>query len=220
MRICKGVAGIPVNDVDKLIKGRYTNEYITALQPRFVEGAKKVSGLSKDEASHLFEALKLYMFNKGHGAGYALVSEWQMYHKVKNPTAFWFATMKFVHDDRKKAQFMQEAANEGIVFFLPHVNYTADYSLRKFDGEMVIQQGTKIVKNVGEKAAQVIEDERRANGYYTSLDNFLERVPKRSVNARVVESLLKDGALEFNKRTYLNRTVKFNSVLYMKSLRS
>ena len=98
--------------------------------------------------------------------------------------------------------------------FLPHINYTADYSLRKIDGERIIQEGLISIKNVGEIAAQEIEKERIKNGKYKSYDDFIERLTGRAVNRRVINALLESGALEFDKNIYLKRVVKYNSSLY------
>lgn len=219
MRICRGMAKMESDDVDKLMKFKFNETERVILKEKFIKGATKHTPISKQDASDLFDAMALYLFNKGHGAGYALISEWQMYHKVKRPTEFWYATMRFEHDPRKQAEFMAEAVRDGIVIFLPHVNYSADYSIRKVEGEPVVQMGYSVVKNVGEKAAIEIEKERKANGPFRSYDDFVDRVPKRSVNSRVVESLLADGALEFDKQTYTSRVVKYNSTLYMKGMR-
>ena len=159
------------------------------------------------------------MFNKGHGAGYALISEWQMYHKVKHQVEFWFSTIKWENDERKQVEFMAEAALDGILMFLPHVNYTAGFSLRKIEGQQVVQMGTQTIKNVGEKAAQFIEDERRKNGPFKGYDDFVTRCRGRAVTSRVIESLHESGALEFNKNTYIGRVKKYNSSLYMKGAR-
>jgi len=221
MRLCQGLARMEPGDIDKLMKFKFSEVERESLKDKFIEGAKRFSGVKSEVSRDLFEAMANYMFNKGHGAGYALISEWQMYHKVKHPVEFWFSTVKYeAVDPRKRVEFMVEAAKDGIVFFLPHVNYSADFSIRKFDGERIIQMGYNSIKNVGDAATKVIEAERIKHGPYTSYDDFVERVPKKSVNSRVVESLLADGALEFNKKVYINRTIKFNSTLYMKGARS
>jgi len=160
----------------------------------------------------------LYMFNKGHGAGYALISEWMMYHKVKHPTEYWYSLMKYEIDPANIANFLALASIEGVVVFLPHVNYTADYTIRQFEGETVIQQGLLAIKGVGEKAAAVIEEERRVNGYFKDIDDFLDRVPKRSANSGVVKALEEAGALLFKKEIYLKRVVKYNSALYQRGV--
>ena len=167
----------------------------------------------------MFDAMALYMFNKGHGAGYALISEWMMYHKVKHPTEFWFATLKWEYDERKRWEFETEAASEGILIFIPHVNYSADYSIRTIEGEKIIQMGYNAIKGVGPKAAEEIEDERKKNGPFRSYDDFVDRCKSRAVTSRVINALLTDGALEFNKKIYIERVKKKNADLYMKGLR-
>ena len=219
MRICKGLADMPMDRVDKLMKFKFSEEERGHLKEDFMEGAKVHSGLSKNITGPLFDAMALYMFNKGHGAGYALISEWMMYHKVKHPTEFWHATLKWEYDERKQAECMSEAVADGIVIFLPHVNYTADYSIRKVDGEKVIQMGYNAIKNVGEKAALAIEEERRKNGPFKDYDDFYDRCKSRAVTSRVIDALKNDGALEFNKKTFVKRTIAFNSTLYMKGMR-
>lgn len=217
MRICKGLANMPGDRVDKLMKFKFSEEERGHLKEEFIKGAKKVSGLSEDVTGPLFDAMALYMFNKGHGAGYALISEWEMYHKVKHPVEFWFATLKWEYDEYKRSQCLQEASNDGIVIFLPHVNYTADYSVRKVEGEKVIQMGYNTIKNVGEKAALSIEEERKLHGPFKSYDDFCDRCKSRSVTSRVIASLLDEGALEFKKKTYIKRVIKYNSALYARA---
>lgn len=219
MRICIGMAKMDRGDVDKVMKFKFSDAEREVLKQKFVEGAIKHSRAKRQEAEELFDSMALYMFNKGHGAGYALISEWQMYHKVKHPTEFWFATMKWEIDERKKAEFMSEASRDGIVFFLPHVNYSADYSIRKEGGEEVVQMGYNVIKNVGPNAAAIIEAERKKNGTFKSYDDFYDRCKSRAVTSRVIESLLEEGALEFNRKTYNARTLKFNSALYMRGCR-
>ena len=219
MRICKGLADMPMDRVDKLMKFKFSEEERVHLKEEFVQGAKEHSGLSEKVTGPLFDAMALYMFNKGHGAGYALISEWMMYHKVKHPTEFWFATMKWEYDERKRSEFMEEAVSEGILVFIPHVNYTADYSIRTIEGEKIIQMGYNGIKNVGPKAAELIQEERRKNGPFRSYDDFVDRCKSRSVTSRVIDSLLEDGALEFNKKQYIKRVKQFNSALYMRGQR-
>lgn len=219
MRICIGLANMPMDRVDKLMKFKFSEEERGHLKEEFIEGAKKHSGLSSKVTGPLFDAMALYMFNKGHGAGYALISEWMMYHKVKHPTEFWFATLKWEYDDRKRREFQEEAASEGILMFIPHVNYTADYSIRTIEGEKIIQMGYNTITGVGPKAAAEIEAERKKNGPFKSYDDFVDRCKSRAVTSRVINNLLEHGALEFNKKTYIKRVKELNTALYMRGLR-
>ena len=220
MRICKGLADMPMDRIDKLMKFKFSEEERGHLKEEFIAGAKEHSGLSEKVTGPLFDAMALYMFNKGHGAGYALISEWMMYHKVKHPTEFWYATLKWEYDERKRREFEAEAASEGILIFIPHVNYSADYSIRTIEGEKIIQMGYNAIKGVGPKAAEEIEEERKKNGPFRSYDDFVDRCKSRAVTSRVIDNLLTDGALEFNKKTYIERVKKKNSDLYMKGLRA
>ena len=114
-------------------------------------------------------------------------------------------------------KFKENAVRDNAVLFLPHVNYSADYTLRKVEGEVVIQEGLSSIKGIGEKAAAAIEEERKAHGVFISFDDFYDRCKSRTVTSRVIQILKEQGALEFNKRTYINRVTKYNSTLYAKS---
>ena len=73
------------------------------------------------------------------------------------------------------------------------------------------------IKGIGEKAAAAIEAERKANGVFRSYDDFYDRCKSRTVTSRVIQILKEQGALEFNKKTYVSRVTKYNSTLYAKS---
>jgi DNA polymerase-3 subunit alpha len=144
--------------------------------------------------------------------GYALISIDQMFYKVHYPTQFWYVKMKYADNDADIFKYSQFAVKDGAVVMLPHVNYSAKTSLRKMDGEDVIQQGLSIIKGIGEKAAETIEEERR-KGVFKSYDDFYDRCKGRSVTKGVIKILKEQGALEFNKNKYMSRVVKYNSTL-------
>lgn len=136
-----------------------------------------------------------------------------MWYKLHNPTEFWYVKMKYAGNDADIYKYSHLAVKDGAVVMLPHVNYTAKTSIRKVDGENVIQQGICIVKGVGEKAAQQIEEERNKNGVFRDYDDFYDRCKSRAVTSRVINILKEQGALEFNKKRYLSRVIKYNSSL-------
>lgn len=183
---------------------------------KFEAGAKK-HGMTKEQAFEIFDKFFNYAFNKGHATGYSLISVEEMYYKLYYPTEFWYVKMKYTGDDAKGAKFRENAVIDGAVCFLPHVNYSANYTLRKVDGEMVIQEGLSSIKGVGEKAAAAIEEERRKNGVFKSYDDFYDRCKSRTVTTRVISILKEYGALEFNKKKYIARVTKYNSTLYAKA---
>lgn len=145
--------------------------------------------------------------------GYALISIDQMYYKVYYPTEFWYVKMKYAGNDADIFKYSECAVKDNVVVMLPHVNYSAKTSIRKVDGERVIQQGLSIIKGVGEKAGEAIEEERKKNGVFRDYDDFYDRCKGRAVTEKVIRILKEQGALEFNKNKYLSRVVKYNSTL-------
>lgn len=189
-------------------------EYIPIIEKMkkdFFRGCKK-EGLTKEQTNSIWASMLIYGFNKGHSTGYALISIDQMFYKVHYPTQFWYVKMKYADNDADIFKYSQFAVKDGAVVMLPHVNYSAKTSLRKMDGEDVIQQGLSIIKGIGEKAAETIEGERR-KGVFKSYDDFYDRCKGRSVTKGVIKTLKEQGALEFNKNKYMSRVVKYNSTL-------
>lgn len=224
VRICRKIGRYEWPEVDrilKVLKGRgraikFRDREIEQLRKIFYAGAK-AGGYSKAEAEKIFSTLLIYSFNKGHAAGYGLVSIQQMFYKVYYPEAFWYVTLKYAKET-DRFRFEAQLAKDGSIILLPHVNFGAKYKMVKYEGNRLLASGTSTIKNVGVKASEMIEEEREKNGPYRSLDNFLERVNKSTVNKRVQEALLEAGALEFNKKVYNKRVVKYNSTLYMKGV--
>lgn len=152
----------------------------------------------------------------GRSTGYAIISVEQMWYKLHYPAVFWYVKIKYAGNDGDIAKYSEYAVKDSAVVLLPHVNGTAKTSLAKVDGEQAIQQGLVTMKDVGLTAAEQIEKERKEHGVYKSYDDFYDRnVFKGSpVNKRTIEALEVNGALEFNKKRYYRRVVKYNSALY------
>lgn len=187
------------------------------LTEKFVKGAVE-NGYNEDLARNTFENMLVYTFNKGHGVGYSIISVEEMFYKYYHPLEYWYTKLKHTHDDGNLAKFKEKAVAAGAIIFLPHVNYSADFTLRNVEGDKVIQEGLRVMKGVGEKAAEYIEQEKRKNGIFKSFDDFYDRCKSRTVTSKVIEILQKEGALEFNKKTYISRVTKYNSALYSRGV--
>lgn len=225
MRMAVDIAGMTWDEAHNITKMKigvpkfnyyFENDY-PRFEQAFVNGCKKL-GVPADTAKDIFKKFYDYSFNKGHSVGYSLISVEQMYYKVYYPEVFWFAKIKYANDDSDFFKYCENAVGDGAVVFLPHVNYSkSKSSLRKIDGEFAIQQGLSSIKGVGEVAANAIVAERKANGIFTSYDNFLDRVQGKKVNKKVLGLLIESGALEFKKSTYISRVKKYNSSLYARA---
>lgn len=229
-QICINIGKMSWPDADKVMKvlkgGTATAEYIRKverdkkeLMAKFVKGALQ-NGYTKDEAKELFEKMLVYSFNKGHAVGYTLISFEEMFYKVYYPTQYWQTKMKYALNDQEYAHFTEQALNDGIIIFLPHINYSEEYTtIRSIEGEDILQQGMAEIKGVGEKAANYIHNERKQNGIFKNYDDFYDRCKSRVVTSRTIDILKNTGALEFNKKVYLQRVTKYNSALYSRALK-
>lgn len=231
--ICVFIGGLEWGEADKVLKAnkhghkeravailnKHAEDTGIDLHKKFVKNAIK-NGLTKEQAEATWESLLVYSFNKGHAAGYCIISAEEMFYKVYYPIYFWYAKIKYARNDQERDEFCNEAAKAGSVIFLPHVNYSKpSTSIRKVEGEKVLQQGLAELKGIGEKAAQFIYDERRKNGIFTSYDDFYDRCVGRVVNKKVLKILEEQGALEFNKKIYIKRTTAYNVALYSRAHR-
>ena len=222
MAICRNIGLMEWGDIDKLmklLKGGSISETVLAkrkteediLRSKFVAGACK-SGYIEKDADELFNSMVVYSFNKGHATGYAVISIYQMFYKLYYSKYFWFIKIKHALFDEDILKYKVDAVCEGIKILTPHINSSSDYSLIN----NTIREGLLSIKNIGSKAAAIIEQERIKNGKYTSLENFMNRVPKNKINKRIIEALLAAGALEFDKEKYFNRIDAYNCELYNK----
>lgn len=225
MLICVNIGGYTWPEADKLLKMTKHGKELalrllaeekkkgTDYKEKFFVNAVK-HGLSLEEIEEMWEAMLVYSFNKGHAAGYSLISMEDMYYKHYHPTIYWYVKAKYASNESEREKFCNEAVKDEVVIFLPHINYSkVTTSLRKVDGEYVLQKGLTDIKGIGDKAAEYILEERKRNGIFVSYDDFYDRCKSRTVTTKVINTLLEQGALEFNKKQYLRKVITYNSSL-------
>ena len=83
----------------------------------------------------------------------------------------------------------------------------------------MIQKGITTIKNVGDKAAEFIANERKEHGDFKDIDDFIDRCKNRSVTSRVIDALEKSGALCFNKKKWYSMIKKYNVSILAKDRR-
>lgn len=220
------IGGLSWEDADRVIKmgtggsevamSKKYKDYLLGFRKQFVKNSVKL-GIDKDEAYRVYTDFFNYSFNKGHATGYTLISIEEMFYKVHYPEIFWYVKIRdSMGMDDKVEKNIFYAVKDGVIVFLPHVNYSAHTTLRKVEGEYVVQLGLDYIKFVGGKAADAIEEERKENGVFKSYDEFVERCKSRAVTTRVIDAL-EDIALQFDKKAYHRRVTKFNAAMYGRS---
>ena len=206
MTICREMACMDWPDIDKVLKHlRSAVEENDPLRDKFVEGACAHTSISKQEAVRLFNAMTMYLFNKGHGAGYTLISYYQMWLKVHYPLEFFFSIIKYEDDESKRLSLEAEAVHNGIVIFPPSINSDIGYTLRGKGDDRYIERGLKVIPHVGPTTAKAIVEERRMNGDYAGESEAAFRLPQRVLNVGVISTLNQHRAFEvdFEKRCQL-----------------
>jgi DNA polymerase-3 subunit alpha len=198
MQIAQVLAGYSMGEADILRRamGKKDPEEMAAQRERFVSGAraKKIEEKRATEIFDQMETFARYGFNKSHSAAYALVSYQTAYLKTHYPVEFMAALMTSEMGDTDKIiKNLAECRDKGIEVLAPDINESrADFT----PVADKIRFGLAAVKNVGEKAVEVILESRSASGPFESLFDFCRRVDMTAVNRRVIESLIKCGAFD------------------------
>jgi len=198
MEIAQVISGFTMAEADNLRKamGKKKIEILEEARSTFIDGAVK-NGVQEKTAEEIFEMIKTfgrYGFNKSHSTAYALLAFQTAYLKVHFPV-FYIASLLSgeLHDTDKICQYICEAREMGINLKAPDVNKSGVFFEVR---DNVIQYALAAVKNVGESAARIIVQERENGGEYLNLFDFTSRVDLRLVNRRVIESLVKSGAMD------------------------
>ncbi len=198
MRIANNLAGFSLGQADNLRRAmaKKTPEVMAEMRDHFVNGCLK-NGIDKRTADKIFDQIEKfagYGFNKSHSAAYALISYRTAYLKANFPVEFMTALLTSEKDNLDKiAQYIGEAQRMGIKILPPDINES--YANFTVVGDS-IRFGLVAVKNVGEGAIESILATRKKNGNFRSIYDFTEKVDSRLVNRKVIESLIKCGALD------------------------
>ncbi|MBN2496076.1 MAG: DNA polymerase III subunit alpha [Deltaproteobacteria bacterium] len=198
MRTAVDLSGFSMGQADTLRKamGKKKADLLADLKQRFIGGAVGKSGMPEPSARDLFEKIEKfaeYAFNKSHSAAYALISYQTAYLKAHFPVEFMAALLSSeMSDTDKLVRHIAKVREMGIGILPPDVNR----SERRFSvHEGKILFGLGAVKGLGDSAIELIL-EGREQGDYGSLYDFCSRMDTRKVNKRLVEALIKSGAMD------------------------
>ncbi len=200
MQISKDMAGFTGGEADTLRKamGKKIAKLMKKMRELFIKGAVK-NGVSKKMAEKIFddfEHFAQYAFNKAHAACYAMIAYWTAYLKAYYPEAFMAALMTsdFSNIDRIAIE-IDECRSMGIEVLPPNVNESfLEFAVMKEKAQ--IRFGLRAVKNVGAGIIEAILEARENVGRFKSVEDFAKRVNSREINKKVMEALIKSGAMD------------------------
>jgi DNA polymerase-3 subunit alpha len=198
MQIANRLAGYSLGEADLLRRamGKKNAEEMAKQRERFVEGATQRSFPPKkiEKIFDLMAQFAGYGFNKSHSAAYALLAYHTAYLKTHYPIEFMAALLTSVTgstDDVVK--YINECREMGIAVEPPDIN-VSDANFTPHG--QAIRFGLAAVKNVGHNAIESIVAGRKKEGSYRDVFEFCEKVDLRLLNKRVLESLIKSGAMD------------------------
>ena len=203
MQAAQIIAGYTLGGADVLRRamGKKIKSVMDAQKDVFIKGAKETNDIDRRKAEDIFALLETfaeYGFNKSHSAAYAMLSYRTAYLKANYPVEFMAAVLTADQGNADKISHnLAECNAMNVPVLSPDVNESgADFTpvIEKDEGS--IRFGMASIKGVGEGAAQVIIQERVANGAYDNFTDFIVRNADKAVNRRVMEALIKTGGFD------------------------
>jgi DNA polymerase-3 subunit alpha len=201
------LAGYTLGQADLLRRamGKKDMEKMKKEREVFVEGCARVNRIPAKQANAIFDFLEKfaqYGFNKSHSAAYGLVSYQTAYLKANHPVEFMAGLLgNEVNNTDKISVFVAECARMGITILPPDINRSAlTFLPEEYPGGRAIRFGLAAIKNVGEAAMTAAVVDRDRNGPFASLEDFCSRLDSRTVNKKILESLVRAGAFDWDGR--------------------
>jgi len=198
-------------DIFRKAMGKKIIETMKKEKRSFIAGAKKQGYTSQlaEEVFALIEPFAGYAFNKAHSVSYALIAYQTAYLKANYPAEYITAFLTIHAGETEKiGNAVAECRRLGIEVLPPDVNHSQLYFSIEANGsgQPAIRYGLAAIKNIGAGAIEPIIDERQKSGEFKSIEDLCRRSDLQSVNRRVMESLIKAGALDKleNRGTLLN----------------
>jgi DNA polymerase-3 subunit alpha len=198
MQIANRLAGYSLGEADLLRRamGKKKPEEMAAQRERFLQGASE-RGVPARKAERIFELMEQfagYGFNKSHSAAYALLAYQTAYLKTHYPVEFMAALLTSETGNTDKVvKYINECREMGIPVEPPEASVSDANFTPHGDA---IRFGLAAIRNVGQNAIESILAARQKLGRFRSFFEFCENVDLRLLNKRVLESLIKSGALD------------------------
>jgi DNA polymerase-3 subunit alpha len=203
MQAAQILAGYSLGGADLLRRamGKKIKAEMDAQRAIFVEGCAATNNIPADKANELFDLIDKfagYGFNKSHAAAYALLAYQTAWLKAHHPHEFYAASMCFdMAQTDKLCVFVDDMRRLDVAMLAPDVNASeAEFGVETAGEGLAVRYALGALKNVGERAMELLVEERRQAGPFRSLDDFANRVDPRLLNRRQMESLAGAGAFD------------------------
>ncbi len=208
MQVSKDMSGFTGGQADTLRKamGKKIAKLMAEMRLKFIEGAVK-NDVQRSVAEGIFtqfEEFAAYGFNKSHAACYAMIAYQTAYLKAHWPACFMAALLNSDSQNLDRITIeVEECRRINLEVLPPDINESfAGFSVVK--GTNKIRFGLQAIKGLGEDVVQVMVAERKTNGPFMTLAEFVTRVPGKAINRKSLECLIRSGALDrFGERNTL-----------------
>ncbi|MBP6912310.1 MAG: DNA polymerase III subunit alpha [Candidatus Pacebacteria bacterium] len=217
MRMATDLAGYTRGESDKFRKavGKKIPEEMAKQKDHFIDGCieNDMHPRAAKELWDMIETFAAYGFNKSHSAVYALLAYRTAYMKAHYPSEYMTAVLTCESDNLDTVtEMIVEAKRMGFKILPPSVNESfSDFTTVVEDGVVTdkIRFGLKSIKNFGYEIGKAIINERKTNGKFTTIDNFIERIQHKNLNKKSMEALIQSGALDdFGERNQLMQSLE------------
>jgi len=200
MKIAQEMAGFSLAEADILRKaiGKKIKELLMAQKEKFISGVK-ANNIDERVGRQIWdwiEPFASYSFNRSHAAAYATIAYQTAYLKSHYPPEFMSALLTSERNDLDRiSTLIQECQKMKLEVLPPDVNESFTF-FSVVPKKNQIRFGLSAVKNVGTGIVETIVGERKANGPYKSIEDFVTRVNTKDLNKKSLESLIKAGAFD------------------------
>jgi DNA polymerase-3 subunit alpha len=199
MKLAQVIAGYSLGEADILRRamGKKKKSEMDMQWERFSTGAYE-RGYSKDSIQTLWDTVLPfadYAFNKSHSVAYGYMSYITAYLKANFPAEYMSALLTSTADSTEKtALYLDDAKQNKIKVLPPDINHSVrDYSPLS---DTQILFGLKALKGVSDSVSDTIVAERNRNGKFVDFSDVMNRLPRLTLNKRVLEAFGYGGAFD------------------------
>jgi DNA polymerase-3 subunit alpha len=200
MQVSKDMAGFTGGQADTLRKamGKKIAKLMAEMRVKFVDGSVG-NGVKREIAEEIFkqfEEFAAYGFNKSHAACYALIAYHTAYLKAHWPECFMAALLNSDSQNLDRVTIeVEECRRIGLEVLAPDINESfAGFSVVKNTHK--IRFGLQAIKGLGEDVVALMVRERKTNGPFKSLLDFVTRISGKAINRKSLDCLIRSGALD------------------------